>query len=103
MKEILETIMTLLQTSTRRANSRAVSLSETLQKLIIPLPSMGHQNGHERAVRDSLLGQISSPNQMGLYAVLRTTRSTRKNGELNAMARYASCMRLALVTAVRVR
>ena len=63
---------------------------------------MGHQNGHERAVWDSLLGQISSHNQMGLCAVLRTTRSTRKNGELNGIARYVSCTRLVLVTAVRV-
>ena len=94
--------MRLVQTSTRRANSRAVSWWEILEKLIIPLLSMGQQNGHERAVWGFLLGQISSPNQMGRCAVLRTTHSTRKNGELNAMARYVSCMRLALVTAVHV-
>jgi hypothetical protein len=64
---------------------------------------MGHQNGRERAVWGSLREQISRHNQMAPYAVLRTTRSTRKNDEPNMMARYVSCMQLASVIAVRVR
>jgi len=55
---------------------------------------MEHQNGHERAVWASLLGQILSYNQMGLCAVLPITHFTHKNAVQNMMAPYALCTQL---------
>jgi hypothetical protein len=94
--------MTLVQAQTRRMNRKAVLLCKTLFNIVIPLLSTERQNGRKRAAWAFLPEETSSNSQMALCAVRRTIHSTRKNGELSIMARYVSCMQLALVTAVHV-
>jgi hypothetical protein len=97
-----ESIVTLVSTQTRGANSEAVLKMLTLRKIITPLLDMEHQHGQERAAWASLREQTSCRNQTARCAVQRTTHSTRKNGELNMMAWYVSCMPLASAIVVHV-
>ena len=64
---------------------------------------MEPQNGQGQAVWASLREPTSSRNQTARSVVQPPTRSTRKNGELNRMALYASSTPLASVIAVRVQ
>jgi hypothetical protein len=94
--------MMLLQAQIQRVTSREILLWKTLGNETIPLLSMAHQNGRERAAWVSLRDKISSRNQTALCAVQRTTHSIHKNGELNGMAQYVSCTQLVLVIAACV-
>jgi hypothetical protein len=83
-------------------NYGAVRLRKTQRKIIVPLASLEHHNGQERAAWASLREKTSENSQMARCAVLRTTHSTRKNVVQNMTALYASSMQHASVIAARV-